>query len=191
MTPRDLEDKVRKAVADLEDEETSLRGLSKGVLIRPEFDCHDKCAFGSPDCRPGAGGYHGCGARRVLFFVRVEGRGGVAFDLYTPIYLPETEARSRVRGKDLHFQWHPLGSVDLHLAVPPANEEWMVRVDGECFVSGNPEGCWCDGTTLQTEKGVEILLGGGKQAVWSWLAESWLPDVLERTRETVGKNQDT
>jgi hypothetical protein len=59
----------------------------------------------------------------------------------------------------------------------------MTRITYGCVVTGSEDGCWTgSGTTLLAETGVEVLLKGGKKGVWSWLAENWLPEVLEKTR---------
>jgi hypothetical protein len=171
-----LEDEVVAATRDLEDEATDMGpGLRRGIIVRPEFSCKERCAFGSDRCRPGSGGHHGVGSRRVLFYVSVPGRGGVAFELFTPIYTPDVPVRS--------WPYHPLGPVDFHIARPTEQaKDRLTHVSSACDITEQDD-CWCDGTTLQAELGVETLLRGGKEAVWSWLAEAWLPDAIEMFRE--------
>ena len=150
-------------------------GLRRGIRVDPEFSCRGGCAHGSPDCRPGAGGYHGIGARRVLFYVCVPGRGGVGFDLHTPIYTPDAE--DATRAFRARFPYEPMGSVDYHIANPKEGS-WLTHIRQACVVTAADD-CWCDGTTLQADVGVEALLRGGREGVWSWLAEAWLPDAIE------------
>lgn len=163
--------RVREACLEIENLREDLGpGLRRGVTVRPEFDCRLGCAYGSQDCRPGACGYHGHGARRLLFYISAPGRGGVAFDFYTPITVASYNP----------WHWYPTGSVDYHL-MDPIEPTWMTRVRTSCDVTGE-DYCWHDSIVLQADVGTRVLLQGGKEGVWSWLAESWLPAALARSK---------
>lgn len=61
--------------ADIVDEERRDPGLVRGVQVRPEHDCWDRCAWDKPTCKPHTGGWHGIGSRRIFWYVAVPGRG--------------------------------------------------------------------------------------------------------------------
>lgn len=132
-------------------------------------DCYEKCAFDKPECRRGSGGYHGIGSLYLYFAVAVPGRGAVSLELHTPLY-PRTVLE---RGAP-DIQYRPLGVVDLHYSEPPdyLREHGPKKCD---LIDGE---CWTDCTYLAADDGYDMLLSGGEKAVWSWLAEKWLPDTL-------------
>lgn len=168
-------------------------GLRKGVWIREEFDCHDKCHFNMDTCAPNRGGFHGICSRRILMYVSVPGRGGVCQEFFTPIYLPETEAR--VGEYKLLSMWRPLGFLDLHVSNPTDEGKQRLTdvsiVDGDnpCIITAT-NACWVDGTSLQVEHATELLLTGGVEAVWSWLAELWLSDAVQMFGEDIYNAQN-
>lgn len=165
-----LVDDVVAATIDLTDIELVEGAMTRRVQIRPEFSCFNGCAFDSPTCSPGAGGFHGLGGRRVTFSVSMEGVGAVAFDLSTPIYPPSVSDRGR-------RNWSPLGPLDLHYVNPPEYLRELGWSTEECLYTGGH--CWTDVTFLQADTAVEALLSGGVKGVWAWLAEGWLPRLVE------------
>lgn len=149
--------------------------LVRRVRIGPEFDCHDRCAFDKPTCKKGSGGYHGIGSRRVIWSVAVIGRGAVALDMSTPIYTENALLRGGPRLAALRADWHPLGPLDLHYGTPP---DYLAEYGSrECNLIDAP--CWGDVTYMQSDNGHAAFMLGGNEAVWSWLAETWLPDVVQ------------
>lgn len=171
------------AVASLRDirEETRYAdsNLVRQVRIKPEFDCHDGCAHGSPRCRPGSGGWHGIGSRRIIWSVAAIGQGAVALDLSTPIYTENALLRGGGRLSSLAADWSPLGPLDLHYGTQPDHlSEFGPR---ECdLIDGK---CWGDVTFLAADEGFNAYCLGGTPGVWSWLAEKWLPEVMHIGRD--------
>jgi hypothetical protein len=170
MDNRQLAEAVRDAAMGVQECDITQGSLRRFVLIKPEFSCLNECAFDKPDCRPGSGGYHGQGARIITFGVAVEGVGGVTAEIFTPICVDDVETEKYL---DL---WSPLGGVDCHWAANPPEylRGGLFPLDG-CKVTGGD--CWPDGTGLMADKIVERFLSGGALAVWSWLAETRLPDL--------------
>lgn len=169
------------ALASVVEEERRDGPLVRRVTIRREFDCHDQCAFGSSDCRPGSGGWHGVGGRQLLWSVAVIGQGAVGLDLHTPIYTEAALARGGARLAGLLAKWEPLGALDLHHARPP--DYLATYPSSKCdLIEGR---CWTDVTFLQAEAGYAAFEHGGTPAVWSWLAEVWLPQVVG-AKEQIG-----
>ena len=169
----EITEQVLNAVEHLEDTTIDNGTFQRCIWVRPEFDCWDRCAHGDPRCRRDTGYWHGVGSRRLLIGVKVPDLGGVAFELFTPIY---TE-RVTERIDDLLHDYEPLGSVDLHHAKPPQHLEWFGHVS-DCKVTGGD--CWVGhGTTQQTHIGVKTLLERGPEGVWAWLGEAWLPRLME------------
>lgn len=165
--------RVLEAVRDLAEVEIVEGPLARRIWVRPEFDCFDGCAHGSDRCRPGAGGFHGIGARQVTFSVAMAGHGGVTFELHSPLY---AESAMRRVGPELVDAWRPLGTLGIHHAGPTGCLEELGWSHDDCTHTGGR--CWSDVTFLQAEAAVDALLEGGHRGVWAWLGESWLPQVM-------------
>lgn len=147
-----------------------LGNLHRRLSVHHEWTCFNGCRFGSPDCRPGSGGFHGQHVRDIEWEVWVEGVGGVSKAMHTPIHHPDGSYPPT---------WHPLGALILHYSTPP---EYLAD-DGptrNCLYTGGD--CWSDSTMLQSETAYERFLDGGTEGVWAWLGEAWLPEVLGATR---------
>lgn len=144
--------------------------LTRFVHIRPEFDCLTTCHRGKENCYPGSPHWHGIGARQLFIGVKVEGQGAVVQQFYTPIH---TEAVVRDRGREVLELWGPLGGTDLHRRVPTHEEQTMIE---GCEYTGGD--CYMDGTMMQVERATDLLIEGGVTAVWSWLGEAWLPELV-------------
>lgn len=167
------------SLSDIVEDERRMGDLVRRVTIRPEHDCWNRCAFDKPDCRPGSGGWHGIGGRQVIWSVAVPGRGAVSFNLHTPIYTENALLRGGSSLAQHIVEWSPLAALDLHYSEPPEYlAEWATPQ--ECyFLEGK---CWGDFTMLSADDGFAAYVAGGTPGVWSWLAESRLPDVLNSDR---------
>lgn len=165
----ELAKRVAEVVRELEEVEISDGAFKRLIWIRPEFTCEHGCVKGREDCYPGSGGYHGIGSRQIYFGVAVPGMGGVSANLHTNIYPDGVEVPSVLLG-------HVLGSVDVHYPRPP---EYLAEFAplNKCRLTGG--NCWSDGTALQAIQTAQVLVSGGVEAVWAWLAEGWLPRLAE------------
>lgn len=170
MDRRQLAEAVRDAAMEVQECDIRDGPLRRVVKIKSEFDCRHGCVHGSPDCRPGAPGYHGQCARIINFWVSMDGAGGVSAEMFTPICVEDSQTE---RLLDI---WLPLGAVDMHYVTPPEYLRDLGWVQPECKLTGGE--CWSDGTMLQADKTVEMFLSGGAPAVWSWLAETRLPGLV-------------
>lgn len=176
IEPQQAGEKRSALFAAVEAEERRQGDLLRRVQIVPEFDCHDRCFYGKATCRPGSGGWHGIGSRRIVWSVAVVGQGGISFDLHAPIYTENALLRGGGRLEALIAQWSPLGALDIHYANPP---EYLVDLGWgpkDCdLIEGK---CWTDVTYMAADDGYEAFTKGGTEGVWSWIAETLLPDVL-------------
>lgn len=95
--------------------------------------------------------------------------------MFTPIYTPTALLYGGASLAAVIDDWHPLGGTDLHYAKPP---EYLADYEPrECsWIEGD---CWSDFTLLQSDNAFDCYMAGGTLAVWSWLAEQWLPGVLD------------
>ncbi len=141
----------------------------------PGYDCHQGCAFGSDRCRPGSGGFHGIGSLRLYFAVAADGIGAVSFDLVTPMFPRSVLLRSGAM-RAMERSLDPMGVLVLHFATRPDYYESAVGPD-PCDLL-DPGECWSDCTYVQGERGYDAFLSGGEKAVWSWLAEEWMPSLV-------------
>ena len=147
-------------------------GLLRVFRAYGGHDCFTGCKWDNPDCRPDSGGFHGIGSLKLYFAVAVPGRGAVSLELLTPMYPASVHGRWEAKGSQPPY--HPLGVVDLHYADPP---EYLTEYGPkDCDLIGGQ--CWTDCTYLAAHTGYDMLLNGGEKAVWSWLAETYLPDAM-------------
>lgn len=174
---RERRDSRARAIAsfgDIIDTEQPVGDLVRAVTVRPEHDCWDRCAFGKPDCKPHTGGWHGIGSRQIIWSVSMRGVGAVSFNLYVPIYTETALVRGGASLAERVAEWSPLGALDLHYSVQPEYLDWLSPTPC-CFIDGE---CWGDFTMMAADDGFAAYVAGGTPGVWSWLAETRLPDVL-------------
>lgn len=68
-----------------------------------------------------------------------------------------------------------VSTVFFHFGSPPDYHEYCSHFE-DCGLTRSE--CWVDSTSLNTEGGYDVLVERGPEAVWSWLAESYLPEVV-------------
>ncbi len=147
---------------------------SEGFVCRldlyPAHDCHDRCALDKPDCKPGAGGYHGIGSARWRFSVTKDGMAA-NFILGGP-YLPETAKRLEQEGRPYRgpmLGWDVGFHVDHACRAKDGDWTWGSQM-GECDLLDMP--CWYDGSGLRADEWVAPFLEG-KMDVWERLRDEW------------------
>lgn len=157
------------------EEERRQGDLVRRVRLRPEFDCHDGCAFDKPTCKgKGSGGWHGIGSRSIFWSVAVIGQGAVSLNLHSNIYTENALLRGGPGLARIIAEGRSVGALDLHYGSPP---DYLADYGpNDCdLIDGK---CWGDVSYMAADEGYEALVLGGTEGVWSWLAESWLPDVV-------------
>lgn len=156
--------------------------LEKKFEITPARDCTEKCAFDSPNCAPGKGGFHGAhGADMRLYLIGDE--GAVQFVVYTNWHAKSTYKRlerdpinpfmSLSRGQVARSMFGPLpADLGYHKRAPSTyvkdENDWQFYTK-DCEVLNG--GCLYDGSGLNAETVFEILVSQGLDAVWTYLEE--------------------
>jgi hypothetical protein len=135
------------------------------IHVNRATDCHDGCEFGSPDCRPGSGGFHGVTSSQITFAAFDE-RGAVTLQLWANWYLRATRERWRrdPPGAMTLMLADGLGTVAFH---HPVAIDTSLGQSDECPYL--PDGCWSDGSYTMTEAMFDVLVTGGSDALWEHL----------------------
>jgi len=148
--------------------EIKLDRLERRIEFCPAFDCIvNPCKWGKDTCKPGEGGSHGRGGVDMTWFL-IGKDLAIQFVVATGWELPETYPDLEKKGflTTDRFSMYPMASyIGYHSRTPlyegasPMNE---CQFFGECYY---------DGSSLNADKGLEILLREGSDAVWVWMKE--------------------
>lgn len=136
--------------------------MERRVIVRKAHDCTDGCELGSPDCRPGAGGFHGIGDADITFALIAEG-AAVTCSFSSGWYKQTTRERVLGARKDISYIYMANGGgvVAWHYARP-----WGAAEHGECVYIGE---CWSGISYLLAEEMFDLLTAQGSDALWNRL----------------------
>ena len=143
-----------------------MKKLQRLVSFEVGFDCEKyECKFGSKECKPGEGGFHGKHGLDIRFVVKGQ-KGAIQFLLSTNWY-PKDQEDSNVSLWSYERMVRGPLPVDLgyHSIVPMYEGQTAF---GPCdLLDGDI--CYYDGSSLQAEKPYYILINAGEHALWKYL----------------------
>lgn len=127
--------------------------LSREIEFTPAFDKRH------PDPSKNYG-IHGASMRWCL-----KGEhGAIQFVVFTDWHLPHVTEELKAKGS---FQEPMAADIGYHSHVP--RYEGQTLLEQDCDVIGGP--CYYDGSGLQAEEGLRLLITEGSEAVWRWMEE--------------------
>jgi hypothetical protein len=125
-------------------------GLEHSVRFEKGYDCiRFECINDSPSCKHGSGGTHGKHGMNISFIVKGD-EGAIQFVIYTG-WIPQ------------HAKKSTIGTLNIR--------KWSEEPPFDSCDLCDDEPCYYDGSSLNAELPMYVLVNGGDEALWKYLED--------------------